>query len=99
MLTLALNLVNFFRDKVSVCFPGWPVTQYVDQAGPELTCLCFPRAGNKGRSHHTQLILFSFEKRHCQATQAGLKPQMLLHRLPNGDSVSRACVTLLSGNL
>jgi hypothetical protein len=24
---------------------------------------------------------------------------MLLHRLPNGDSVSRACVTLLSGNL
>lgn len=52
MLTLALNLVNFFRDKVSVCFPGWPVTQYVDQAGPELTCLCFPRAGIKCVCQH-----------------------------------------------
>jgi hypothetical protein len=38
-----------FQDRVSLCSPGCPETNSVDQA-----CLCLPSAGIKGVHHHAQ---------------------------------------------
>jgi hypothetical protein len=38
-------LFVFFRDRVSLCIPGWPQTQ-------KSACLCLPSAGIKGVRHH-----------------------------------------------
>jgi hypothetical protein len=46
--------VRGFRDRVSLCSPGYPGTHSVDQAGLELKKLCLPlppSAGIKGVHH------------------------------------------------
>jgi hypothetical protein len=53
-------LFFFFQDKVSLCSSGCPGTHSVDQAGPELTCLCLLSAGTKGVFHHLVRVLHVF---------------------------------------
>ena len=62
------------QDRVSLCSPGCPTTQLIDQAGPKLrsACLCVPSAGIKGvplliveRCYfNTNLVVRTLEKGH-----------------------------------
>lgn len=55
-----IRLFGFFPDRVLLCCPCCPGTQFVDQAGLklkeiQLLCLylCLPSAGTKGMRHHS----------------------------------------------
>jgi large subunit ribosomal protein L32e len=42
-----LEVLLMFRDRISLCRPGWPRTQ-------KYACLCLPSAGIKGVCHHAR---------------------------------------------
>lgn len=56
-----IHFILFYWDRVSLCPPDFPRTNYVDQASPELTELLLflpPEYWDLGVHHHTQLIYF-----------------------------------------
>jgi hypothetical protein len=45
---MVIGFVLFFRDRVSLCSPGYPGTHFVDQAGLELRNPPAPASGVLG---------------------------------------------------